>query len=174
MAFSFAAGRRSTKPFETTSSTLPQTVPKTYEAMYRTVATERAPPQVALPKLKNPAALERSPLKFSTIEVTPASKRHSSVVKQPFRATMTHMASDKPRFMSPHMAHKNMGALELERNLDKVLNRNKLSPLAAKTHQINFETPQHKNLQKRINPMVGRKEVISNTFNFKDLGAVGK
>jgi hypothetical protein len=93
MAFSFAAGRKSIKPFETTSSTMPQHV-KPVPNMYRTFNTDRSPTKLNFPKLRNTAAISRSPLKFTTIDVAP--KRQSSVAPRvPFRSTVTQLAGEK-------------------------------------------------------------------------------
>jgi hypothetical protein len=67
MAFNFAAGRKSIKPFESTSSTLPQTVKPIDPMMFRTFNVDNSPTKLNFPKLLNTAAIERSPLKFSTI-----------------------------------------------------------------------------------------------------------
>jgi hypothetical protein len=74
------------------------------------------------------------------------------------------------------MAHKNMGAYELTKKLEHVYTRKDLSPVRAanRTSTIGFETPQNRRLTQKLTPVVGRRELISNIYNFKDLGAVGK
>lgn len=71
MTFYNAAGgaRRSIKPFETASNTIPhQTRPRDFG--YRTFSVNRSPEDAAaivkLPHLKNSAACERSPIRFRT------------------------------------------------------------------------------------------------------------
>jgi hypothetical protein len=58
-----------------------------------------------------------------------------------------------------------------------VYTRKDLSPVRGafnQTSNVAFETPQNRRLAQKLTPVVGRKELISNTYNFKDLGAVGK
>jgi hypothetical protein len=58
---------------------------------------------------------------------------------------MTHLVGEKekPRFLSPNMGHKNMGAYQLSKNLEKIYARDKLSPIPNNTFTSAFVTPQN-------------------------------